>query len=266
MGLDEDNNEPRLWNWLQDVPPCEKSLAWCHTTTAFKFRRMAETGECKLRPCEVFSEDLLYLFYGRPAYRANNDPMSKAGSQPVVLLFEPPIADNGKRLHPFDTGAFRADRLGRWLDPDMKLSAFELKCSTEGVLRFVAAFFASNENYLRTQLRPDIKQFGGEFEASALFRMFTAAADGNPDQPADDRRMAVELQVSDPISLKSSALLAVIYPDELAQASWFKSFHASRPTDVRWVQYTTQPSKLASHYQGHLELTAQTLQKDLGIL
>lgn len=266
MARDPDDGVPRLWNWLKDVPPCDKALVWCHTTNAIRFRAMADSGECKVRRCGVFDEDLLYFFYGRPAYRMEDVPMAKAASQPVVLLFDPLLVDSGKRLYPFDSGAFHDNRLDRWMDPEMELPAFALKCGSEGATRFVAAFFESNDNYLRTQVRKDLKQYGGEFEVSALVRLFVAAADCNPDQPADDRRMALELQFDKTVSLRSAALMGVIYPDELVQAKWFKSFQAECKDDVVWTSYSPHPSKLASQYQGLLEDRARAMQEQLGVV
>ena len=145
MASDPEAPTPRLWNWIKDVEPYNKVLAWCHTTHAYRFRSMVECGECRLQLCPVFAEDLLYFFYGRPAYRVTEEPMSKSSALPVVLLFDPQIVDSGKRLFPFDTGAFHANRLDNWMDPEMKLPHFEMECGSDAVLRFVAALYESND-------------------------------------------------------------------------------------------------------------------------
>lgn len=265
MAKDSDD-VPLVWNWLQDIPPCEKALVWCHTTSAYFFREMVESGECRLRPCKFFHEDLLYFFYGRPAYRLDDEPMAKAASQPVVLLFHPDLVDTGKRLFPFDSGAFHEKLLDRWMHPEMRLSAFALRCAMEGALRFVAAFFDSNDNYLRTRVRGDIKKHGGDFEVHALVRMFVAAADGNPQQPADDRRMAMELQLDRAIPLRSADLVGVIYPDELDESDWFRSFRSGCRQEVQWKEYKPQACKMASHYLGTLEEKAHDMQAQMGVI
>jgi hypothetical protein len=223
---------------------------------------MAESGECRLHSCPVFKEDLLYFFYGRPAYRVSDEPMSKSSSQPVVLLFDPMLVKFGKRLFPFDSGAFHTNRLDSWMDPEMKLPHFELKCGGDGAMRFVAAFFESNDNYLRTRVRSSIKKYGGEFEVSALVRLLHGVGQGK----ADDRRMAVELQLDTTVQLCPGQLKAVIYPDELEESDWFSSFLTSLQKDVALDSYKPHYAKLASEYQVFLEERARALQEAMGVV
>jgi hypothetical protein len=258
------NEPPRLWNWVKDVAPHSNALAWCHTTRAHLFRDMVESGECRIQLCKVFAEELLYFFYGRPAYKIGNDPMWKSSSLPVVLLFDPSLVEFGKRLFPFDSGAFHENRLERWMDPAMKLDHFQLECGIEPLKRFVRAFYESNDHYLRTRVRKDIareiKQYGAEFEVSALVRLLQEAGEGT----TDNRAMAAELQLATSVLLGPQHLKAIIYPDELEQAEWFNTFLARFKEDIKWDRYEPQPSKLCHEYQGHLEERARVIQGALG--
>jgi hypothetical protein len=264
MTENQDPGQPHLENWLEGVPAHSKALAWCHTTRAFLFREMVRSGECRIQLCKTLAEHLLYLFYGRPAYRLGDDPMSKSCSLPVVLLFDPSLVESGKRVYPFDSGAFASDRMQSWMDPKMELAHFELQCAMDTVQRFVAAFYESNDAYLRGEVRKDIKRdvkkYGGEFEVSSLVSLFQGIRDRN----LDDRIMAVELQLATSVLLSPKYLKAVIYPDELEEAAWFTSFLERFRQEVTWDGYKPHHAKLTSEYQGHLEERARTIQVAFG--
>lgn len=83
-----------LWKWLSTVDPVAKRLAWCHTTDAFRLRKIIAEGAFSPSHCDVFDEDLLYFFYGRPAFRRGNQ--SKFDSELVNLsLARPPERASG---------------------------------------------------------------------------------------------------------------------------------------------------------------------------
>jgi len=252
----------RLWNWVKSVKPHPKALAWCHTTRAYDFRDMVESGECRIQPCTVFSEDLLYFFYGRPAYRVGNHSMRDSAELPDILLFDPSLVDTGKRLYPFDSGAVEGDRMSERRPRGMTLGNFALECGSDPVKRFVAAFYESNDHYLKTQVRKDIKKevkkYGGEFEVTFLIQVLQDAGIGK----VDDRIMAVELQVATSIRLDSPALMGVIYPDELEEAEWFTPFFRER--GIRWDRYEPHPAKVTMEYQAQLEKQARDIQASMG--
>jgi hypothetical protein len=259
--------QARLWNWLKNVEPYTKTLAWCHRTNAYRFRDMVESAECSIKLSDSCAEGLLYLFYGRPAYRLANDSMSKSSSLPIVLLFDPLLVQLGKRLYPFDSGAFQGKLLNPWMDPEMQIDHFQLECGSEPVRRFVRAFFESNDHYLRARGRKDvgrdIKQYGGEFEVSALVRLHQGAGEGK----VDNRAMVAELQLATSIVLSPKYLRGLIYPDELEQADWFTSFLDSiKRGGVKPRLYEPQPAMLNYEYQGALEEHARVIQDALGYI
>src|ERR1700733_9805164 len=99
--------DSRFWVWLRTISPYPKALAWCHTTDAFALREIILNGSFRPTRCGVFEEDLFYCFYGRPAYRFTDVASLQVTSKaPVVVLLAPEIVNNGKRMFPFDTGAF----------------------------------------------------------------------------------------------------------------------------------------------------------------
>lgn len=252
----------RLWQWLQKVKPYPKSLAWCHTTDAYRLRSIIETGLFTPNHCRVFDENLLYFFYGRPAFRKEEDQQFRLSSRaPVVVILSPDLIDEGKRLFPFDTGAFE-DRYRKWMHPSMKLCDFELACSGDEPQRHVAAFFGTNTDYLRLKYCNPPLPYKGEFEVESIVELLK-----DPDTGvADDRRMAMELQVGDKVKFDTSSIWALIVPDELLQAPFFVDFRNGIGIGVELITYEIVPLRKAGHYQGLLEEKASSMQKSRGLI
>ena len=117
---------------------------------------MLEDG-ARLRPqsCDVFEpERLTYFFYGRSAYRPNQDenPNSLHHYLPVCLIFKPEASIAIKRVFPFDSGAFQHDFYRSYLHKDMMLGDFLLEANPESPGRIVRRFFTDNTNYSQVPL------------------------------------------------------------------------------------------------------------------
>jgi hypothetical protein len=265
----------RLWQWLEDVVPSHQGLVWCHTTDSYAFRDIMESGVCKLEACEVPAEKLLYLFYGRPAFRVRDDHIGKAGVAPVVLLFDESLIHAGKRLYPFDSGAFNHNYYEQWFHRRMALKDFELACTADAARKVIAAFFGSAVNYLKTAAQMGSKSCAGDFEVAAVFDLFRTygtyrSQGGNADSPSarepikvDDRRIAVELQLDADVSLDEQVLRAVIYPDELGPVEWLERFKRTHPS-IMFSEYMTGFDKTPGNFQALLEDRAFGLQKEMG--
>ncbi len=248
-----------LWGWLRGVEPCQKPLAWCHTTDAFRLREMIRKGEFAPSRCSVFDEDLIYFFYGRPAFRRNEETqLRQTAKAPIVVILSEDLPTYGCRMFPFDTGAFK-ERYKDWVHRDMQLADFELECSSEAARRHVSAFFATNEHYLN--LTPSIPNtpFVGDFEVESIVNLLTDPSANN----ADDRRLAIELQVGREIPFVSPFVLGLIVPDELLQATWFDSFVAAHP-QIEVLTYGLVSLRTAGHYQALMEERAVSLQVGKG--
>lgn len=245
-----------LWKWLQNFEPELKSLSWCHTTDAYRLMSIIKKGKLSPQICPVFHESLAYFFYGRPAYRRNDNQQIRLTSKaPVIIVLRPEIIEIGSRIFPFDSGAF-PDRYAQWLHPDMRLRDFELECPSNAPQRFVSAFFKNNENYLKVIPNETKPATNGIFEVESVSELLR---DPNA-EPADDRRLAVELQVRQEIRFDSHNVSALILPDELMAADWFESFMELSGAGIRLCPYKMQPLKTAGNYQTKLEDIAIELQ------
>ncbi len=252
----------RLWAWLQSVSPYPKSLAWCHTTDAFCFREIVETGVLTPKHCEVFSQELLYFFYGRPAYRQNSSEALRISARsPIVILLDPDLIACGSRMYPFDTGAFRANRYAHWIHADMSMDDFELACRADAPRRHVASFFGTNLNYLKLQARRPHHPFDGEYEVDSMAALLTDPSISS----ADDRRVAIELQLSEPVPLQAPQVKAIILPEELLQARFLQPFLEGAGASIEIYYYYLMPLKPNQEYQSLLEQSAIDLQRHWGM-
>jgi hypothetical protein len=161
-------------------------------------------------PCDVFDEKLVYLFYGRPAYRPRGRslPGSPNALCPVCFVFKPhTVSGQVARAYPCDSGAVHKDVF----EPRLKatdLSRLELDPSIEAVRRYVNLFFSTNGDYYlgraRTLISAGLDDVGRRFHDLLLSK--------GPSR-YDDRRSAVEVQVRTPIDL-CQQLLYVVLPRE----------------------------------------------------
>ena len=98
-----------------------EELPLIHTSRCEFLSSIAATHALEPQPCGVFHESLIYLFYGRPAYRSNRGSM---GGEPIVLcavcfVFKPrTVSQVVHRMYPCDTGAVAADRF----NPEIRAS------------------------------------------------------------------------------------------------------------------------------------------------
>jgi len=239
----------RLWAWLREELPTDSKLPWCRTIDAYTFRDIAKSRVCGPVHCKFFKEELVYLFYGRPAFRAAEKDLANGNVAPVVLIFGADLDKRGARMFPFDSGAFKQKRYEPSMHPRMKLGDFELGCEENAPAKHVAAFFGSNRSYLKTRPVVPARNYAGEFEVAALVHLFSGRG---KNKDTDDRRLTMELQLRDGIDLNERSLLAVIYPDEIEGAKWFGEF-AAKQQGLMLLPYEVHEDKIAKDYQALLE-------------
>ncbi len=237
------------WNWLQKTEPHEKKLKWCHRTDAFALRSIISNGCIIPKKCNIFQEDLIYLFYGRPAYRSNeSEQVRLTAKSPVIIIFKNAIEDSGVRLFPFDSGAFDS-RYDKWRHTDMDLSGFHMPCGKNAPEKHVSEFFKTCQNYLAMQANKPERKYEGEFEVETITEILTDSSSDN----ADDRRLAIELQVNRNLNLNSSDTTAIIIPESISQAEWIKEWSENSGKSILIKTYQTKPLFNAGNYQALLE-------------
>lgn len=94
--------------YVEKYAPYKNILPLVHNTTGLNFRNIIDNDELSTKNCSVFKKDLLYLFYGRPAFKVsqgspiNNDSTVK----PVCFLIKADAIKSFECIYPFDSGAY----------------------------------------------------------------------------------------------------------------------------------------------------------------
>ena len=195
------------------APAATPTLPLVHTTDWYEFQRMKGAGGMHPTLCDVYDEDLLYFFYGRPSFRKHMtvDSVSLRSLHLVSLVFDASTLPPPKRVLPFDSGAFDAGLYRADLHPDMALTHFELAPSIQSVAQAVGTFYGTNLHYFRSQLRADLKVECDQLEAESFVSIIAAIKQS----VADDRRSAIEVQIAEVVEFARAKVLAVILPEQL---------------------------------------------------
>lgn len=244
--------------------PGELKLPWVHSTSANNLMDIIAAGKLLATPCNVFrGENLCYLFVGRPAYKIKAVDNPSPWQLPVAFVVRfskpPPI----KRIFPFDSGAFREQRLPSYITM-FKMDGYNLAGQPELIGRLVSFFFKTPGRYasrrpageeeIKEQYNLDMRHA----EVMALSRLYLE--NSTPD--CDDRAAAIEIQIAEDIEIRSDNLLGIVMPTEYARV----------PELLTWIRaitpivelYDLLPLGTPSHY-GLLYQGVQRVYKQAGI-
>lgn len=188
-------------------------LPMIHTTTSYNISSIKDTNELKPTLCNVFNEDLLYLFVGRPAYkRKDTGSQAEYWELPCCFIFDELVGAQFKKVYPFDSGAFLQKRYPEYIGM-MPVSAFESN-NNAAPSRIISAFFGSADRYFSGKAK-DVDQFEAEFDLGVLETEVRAlrrlAGDGTPTN-FDDRRFTIEVHLDQKIDFSNSPPSAVVLP------------------------------------------------------
>ena len=188
---------------------CEE-LPLVHTSRCEKLVPITNSGTITPQPCSVYQESLVYLFYGRPAYRSQLGQQSGEPTLlcPVCFVFRPAkLSQSVRRIVPCDSGSVADDRFV----PEIRkadLAHLELHPKIESARRAVSLLFETNANYFIGKVST-----GRTFTAGSLEARFYALLQRPGPANFDDRKSSIEVQINQPISLRGQ-LLFVVLPTE----------------------------------------------------
>src|SRR5262249_24687405 len=194
-------------------PGLTEELPLIHTSRCEFLSNIATTHALEPQPCGVFRESLVYLFYGRPAYRSNKG--SKGGESialcPICFVFKPrTVSQAVYRIFPYDTGAVVGDRFNPELQAS-DLTELALESQIDCARRFVSFMFERNSDYFLGKVETARSFMPGSVE-SRFYKLLIR--DGPVDY--DDRKSAIEVQVNQAIALRDQ-LLFVVLPNEFLE-------------------------------------------------
>ncbi len=182
-----------------------------HLSVAKYFESVVGAGGLSPRMCDVFREEIVYLFYGGVFYRTTDNPTRDAAQLPIAFVFHPEVLASVRRYYPFDTGALAAGRYGSWSD-DLK-PVFKDRFRIEGEVGYSAPgklvhhAYGSNKRYV---VGDAYRSCGRKPEPlRQLCEFYNTDLTG---LGVDHRQSIIECQSLKPVSLKRG-LLWVGYPE-----------------------------------------------------
>ncbi len=174
------------------------------------------------QPCKIFERDLIYAFYGRPAYRSKyTGNANLTHFLPCVFIFDPgKIINKIVDVYPFDTGAFEAGRYQNYFHPQMLMEHFKLSPEIKSAQQIVSFFYGSNSEYFSGRSRKNFNCPSGAYEIEAYIEMARSSGDPFADDKFsyDDRASAIEIQFEGELSL-ADALECCILPQQMMDIS-----------------------------------------------
>lgn len=196
--------------------PALPILPVLHATTAYRFAEMMPTDEIVPYYCQNFKSDIVYLFYGRPAYKSPDGVNSDLEfNWPVVFVFDPMKVPKILKVFPFDTGAFANGLYREFFHKDSKLADFQLMGDICNAATLANIFYSNPERYLAGHSDRNLDIGPMEFEMQGLQSLNRVPShfEREGETRRDERSTTIELQVGEKIRLKDG-LLCLILPQK----------------------------------------------------
>lgn len=209
-------------------------LPLTHKKDWFTADKTIEDGIIDTQLCDVFGENLEYLFYGRPAYYVSYNIGTRSDDTylPVCFVLNPQRI----RIHyifPFDTGAFANKMYDDFMHEKMDINSFQLPQNIDSVKDFIYLFYENNDNYYKSKPAKQIESNDLPFEIKAYQNMIKNLGATS----YDSRCRTIEIITREKINLYES-LEAIILPTDMARTEKFKEFHKSNKK-IKIITYDT---------------------------
>lgn len=190
-----------------------EELPLVHTSRCEYLDSVASASTLNPRRCDVYKEHLIYLFYGRPAYRSVKgwSPGDSPTLCPVCFVFKPnAISKSVKRVVICDSGAVAKNLF----DPELTsadLADLELDPRIESARKASHLFFKTNRDYFLGKVLT-----GKVLPDRSIERRFYSLLLRPGPADFDDRKSAIEVQIDKVIDL-TDQLLFVVLPNEFLE-------------------------------------------------
>lgn len=204
------------------LPDGPDALPLTHIADVEGFFRAVTDGKITQRTlCQVFNENLVYTFYGRPSYRLNaggDEAFNSQSYAPVCFILDQD-ATPPKRVFPFDSGGFSF--YAQHLHRDHNLQTYEMDPSISNAQKLVGKFYGSNQAYLDMFPIQGLTFSPLETTLSNYYGLIASQAQGS-----DERHSSVEIQFDAPFDLMGK-ILAVVLPSAIADDATIQKSLAS---------------------------------------
>jgi len=201
-------------DFVESEKPSIKILPLFHNSDVFGLRSILLEKKISVQKCTVFEgEDLLYSYYGRPAYKLNSKNATKnIAFFPICLILETEfISFKPKKVFPMDSGAFVKNEALRdeFFHKKMKIDDFELSQEVHSGKKVVSKFYRNNSNYIDQNpilSNDDIPSI--ELEALCYNSMINSSSNTK----FDDRVSTIEYIYDQSIHLNQKNVSGIVLP------------------------------------------------------
>jgi hypothetical protein len=234
------------------------SLPFFHTCKGKDFRKIFTSKQLSTSDCPEFKEKLLYLFYGKPAYRVSSNGYTSRdiGRFPVCFIVNNQSLQGVKRVFPFDTGALIHSLLKDVCGDETNPAKYELGTDIDTVKKFVCFLYGSDKNYFNCTPRikaEDVASFS--FELQHILSLATESSD----KQWDNRAYTIETQCCANIGLTKERISAIILPSSYMNSTEIVDFLFNEGIEaITYSTERTDPGHMSTHLMG---LAQQYLEK-----
>ncbi len=209
-----------FWQEMPYPKLAHSLLPLFHKTESFYLPKILEKGAIATKPCQFFKEDLVYAFYGKPAYRTKGSGKENRMLEyyPVAILLDPSGPYDIKRIFPFDTGAMKRGRYADFMHHDSTCEDFEIPLPIENVKSVIEFFFSSNKDYILSRPNKGVTPNPTNFEQSSIARMVNYTGGSS----SDDRRITIEIQIGDNVIITKKSVLGIVAPSAFEDNDQFR--------------------------------------------
>lgn len=193
-----------------------KLLPSMHSCEGYACVQIMRDNMLMVQPCPIFKEDLLYFFYGKPAYPAGakaNINTSSPEYHPVCFIVDSNKI-KPKRVFPFDSGAFHSNnsrgerRYSQYIHPRISIENYDIYGGYSGILKYISVIYRTNERYLNGEVL-NLKK-SNIIEIDSLFRLLRTESAFE----MDERAYTIEI-ISNESFVLSDIVEYVILPNSL---------------------------------------------------
>lgn len=229
-------------------------MPFFHTCEYVHFLKILDAAALSPVHCDVYAEDLLYLFYGRPAYRkVNREASNMSAFMPVGFILDNAAVSTMKRIAPFDTGGFSEYK--GFIHPNSPREEYYLSPNKNAIEQFLNFFYKGNGDYFDGIQKGDheLDYDRAHYQVESVLNLMRDKSTGN----GDDRKATIEVQVDYKIPINTGLLQAVILPSHIAQSLSIKSVLDSWGVDI--LSYRSQAIASREYYSEFLSIARQFL-------
>ncbi|RYZ67628.1 MAG: hypothetical protein EOP09_10715 [Proteobacteria bacterium] len=254
--------------WVAKQPaPGWKQLPLTHISKCVTAQDILVENKIEPQKCKVFDELLVYLFYGRAAYRVAGDGAIKLEAAcPVCFVFNSDLLAQAVKIYPFDTGAFDARMYKPFLPDEMAIDDFSISDDVELANQLIQKVFGKLESYISGDASkigpPDTLCEPGDLHARSYLELASSKGRNEP----DDRVCSIEALFDKPIELDKH-LHAVIVPHTLwndaTKTAWLSGIEKF---GAEILTYEFIPGRLPEYYQSQIEAELKSFFRSRSII